>query len=104
MPTEEELAGAGMSPEAAEALRTEYLRQTGQLPPAGGGEGGGSGGRRSSGKRYTLQDVSRAVEGTSHSNQQKQIFETYRQAVAEGKADFSLKELNELFRRNHWHS
>lgn len=104
VPTEEELAGAGMSQEAAEALRTEYLRQTGQLPPAGGGEGGGSGGRRSSGKRYTLQDVSRAVEGTSHSNQQKQIFESYRQAVAEGKADFSLKELNELFRRNHWHS
>ena len=102
-PTEDELARAGMSPEAAAALRSAWLRQTGQLPGSGS-SGGGSGGRGSSSKRYTLKDVSRAVNGASHSNQQKQLFETYRQAVADGKADFSLKELNELYRRNHWHS
>ena len=106
VPTEEELAAAGMSPAAADALRTEYLRQTGQLPAASavGGGGGGSGGSRSSGRRFTLQDVTRAVGEASHSNQQRQLFETYRQAVADGRADFSLRELNELFRRNHWHS
>lgn len=43
MPTAEELAAAGMSQEAADALRNEYLRQTGQLPAAGG-SGNGNGG------------------------------------------------------------
>lgn len=47
MPTEDELAASGMSKEQAEALRREYLRQTGQLEPepgSGGGGGSGSGG------------------------------------------------------------
>ena len=43
MPTAEELAAAGMTQEAADALRNEYLRQTGQLPAAGG-SGNGNGG------------------------------------------------------------
>lgn len=43
-PTQEELAAAGMSQEAADALRNEYLRQTGQLPAGGGAAAGGSGG------------------------------------------------------------
>lgn len=41
-PTPEELAAAGMTQEAADALRNEYLRQTGQLPV--GNVVGGSGG------------------------------------------------------------
>ena len=40
MPTEDELAASGMSKEQAEALRREYLRQTGQLEPGSGGGGG----------------------------------------------------------------
>ena len=44
MPSAEELAAAGMSQEAADALRNEYLRQTGQLPAAGGSGNGGPGG------------------------------------------------------------
>ena len=43
-PSAEELAAAGMTQEAADALRNEYLRQTGQLPAAGGSGSGGSGG------------------------------------------------------------
>lgn len=41
VPTSAELANAGMTQEAANALRTEYLRQTGQLVAPGGGGGGG---------------------------------------------------------------
>lgn len=40
-PTKSELAEAQMTPEAADALRNEFLRQTGQLEVAGGGGGGG---------------------------------------------------------------
>ena len=45
VPTSAELAAAGMTQEAANALRTEYLRQTGQLKAksSGGGYGGGGG-------------------------------------------------------------
>jgi hypothetical protein len=43
-PSPEELAAAGMTQEAADALRNEYLRQTGQLPAAGGTASGGGGG------------------------------------------------------------
>lgn len=41
VPTAEEMEAAGMTKEQAEALRNEYLRQTGQLPvETGGGSGG----------------------------------------------------------------
>jgi hypothetical protein len=43
VPTAEELAAAGMSQEAADALRNEYLRKTGQLPATGGSSGGSPG-------------------------------------------------------------
>jgi len=49
IPTEEELATAGMSVEAAAALRTEYLRATKQLKKKSSGGGGGGGGGGSSG-------------------------------------------------------
>lgn len=42
-PSAQELEAAGMSQQQAEALRHEYLRQTGQLPVEAGGSGGGSG-------------------------------------------------------------
>lgn len=41
VPTAEEMEAAGMTKEQAEALRNEYLRQTGQLPVTSGGSGGG---------------------------------------------------------------
>lgn len=103
VPTEEELSGAGMSQEAAEALRYEYLRQTGQLPPAAGGDSG-SYHYHSSSKKLKLSDVEKAMSGVKHSNQQKALFETYRQAIDSGKAGFSLQQLNQLFRDHHWHS
>lgn len=105
VPTEEELGGAGMSQEAAEALRYEYLRQTGQLPPAENGGGGSSGGyHQSSAKKLKLSDVEKAMDGVKHSNRQKELFESYREAIENGKAGFTLQELNQLFRDHHWHS
>lgn len=100
-PTEEELSAANMSPEAAEALRNEYLRAV-----KGSGSSSGSARRSSSGsaKRYTLQDVTKSMNGATQSNQQKEVYDTYRRAVSDGRANFSLQDLNALFRRNHWHS
>lgn len=49
MPSAEELVAAGMTQEAAETLRNEYLRQTGQLPSTGGGGGYYSGSGNGSG-------------------------------------------------------
>ena len=103
VPTEEELSGAGMSQEAAEALRYEYLRQTGQLPPAAGGDSGGYQ-YHSSSKKLKLSDVEKAMSGVKHSNRQKALFETYKQAIDSGKASFTLQQLNQLFRDHHWHS
>ncbi len=103
VPTEEELSGAGMSQEAAEALRYEYLRQTGQLPPAAGGDSGGYQ-YHSSSKKLKLSDVEKAMDGVKHSNRQKELFETYKQAIDSGKAGFTLQQLNQLFRDHHWHS
>lgn len=48
VPTTAELAAAGMTQEAANALRNEYLRQTGQLKVSSGGGGGYYGGGGSS--------------------------------------------------------
>lgn len=103
VPTEEELSGAGMSQEAAEALRYEYLRQTDQLPPASGGDSGGYY-THSSAKKLKLSDVEKAMDGVKHSNRQKELFESYREAIENGKASFTLQELNQLFRDHHWHS
>ena len=55
--TPEELAAAGMSQEAADALRNEYLRQTGQLPKSGGGGGGGWGGSGGNGDTPPADDL-----------------------------------------------
>ncbi len=104
-PSPEELAAANMSPEAAAALRSAY--QAGQRPASSSSSSySGSGRSSSSGssKRYSLTDVTKSMNGVSNSNQQKEVFNTYSRAVSDGRANFSMKELNELFRRNHWHS
>ena len=45
-----------------------------------------------------------AVGSAKHSNQQKDLYATYRQAVLDGKASFTLKELNNLYRSKHWYN
>ena len=97
------ITDTGMSQEAAEALRYEYLRQTGQLPPAAGGDSGGYQ-YHSSSNKLKLSDVEKAMDGVKHSNRQKELFETYKQAIDSGKASFTLQQLNQLFRDHHWHS
>ena len=64
VPTSAELAAAGMTQEAANALRTEYLRQTGQLAVTAGGGGGGyyGGGGSSSKKKTTTTDKDAAAK------------------------------------------
>ena len=71
-PTDAELAAAGLTREAASALRQEYLRANGLLAPASSGGGGGGGGGSGSGtkkssagsptstKQYTTQQKSAA--------------------------------------------
>ncbi len=105
MPSAEELAAAGMTQEAADAIRNEYLRQTGQLPVAGGSGGGyygGSGGSGGGGKKYTLQDVINDVSGVKHSNQRQDFYMAYQQAIKNGTAGFTQKELDDLFTSKHW--
>ncbi len=108
-PTEEELSAAGMSQAAAEALRREYLRQTGQLPaespaqspaqsPAAGS--GGSGGRQQ--KKLGLDEVIQQARATKQSNQMADLYRACVQAVNEGRAAFSRRELDALWNRHHW--
>ena len=80
-PDQEELDAAGMSEAAAEALRNEYLRKTGQLPGAGANSSGGGGRSRSSGKserKMTLEDVTAAVKGAKRPKEQQQVYDTVR--------------------------
>ncbi len=104
-PTAEELAAAGMSQEAAEALRREYLRQTGQLPAADAGANSGSNtghsGAQQTGK-LTLDEVIRQARATRQSNQMTDLYRSCVQAVNEGRAAFSRRELDELWNRYHW--
>ena len=58
----------------------------------------------SSSKKLKLSDVEKAMDGVKHSNRQKELFETYKQAIDSGKASFTLQQLNQLFRDHHWHS
>lgn len=102
-PGAEELAAAGMSEEAAEALRNEYLRKTGQLPAAGAaGSGGGGRGRSSSGKsqrEITLADVKSAVKAAKQPSEQREVYETVRQAIERGLTTVTLPQLSQLFRQ-----
>ena len=104
-PTAEELAAAGMSQEAAEALRREYLRQTGQLPAADAGANSGSNAGHSGGQqagKLTLDEVIRQARATRQSNQMTDLYRSCVQAVNEGRAAFSRRELDELWNRYHW--
>ena len=103
-PDEEELEASGMSEAAAEALRNEYLRKTGQLPAAGGGSSGGGGRSSSSGKnqrKMTLEDVAAAVKGAKQPGEQQQVYDTVRQAIERGFTAITLPQLNKLFRQYH---
>ena len=103
VPTEEELAAAGMSQEAAEALRREYLRQTGQLPAeSGGGGGAGAGYSGSQQSKLNLDEVIRQAGSARLSGQMKDLYNASAAAVKEGRAAFTLKELNAVWSRNHW--
>ena len=104
-PTEQELTDAGMSAGAAEALREEYLRKTGQLPASDGSGGGGSGSGGSSSKReagLSIDDVLLQARAARNSNQHKELYRASVQAIAQGRADFSRAELDALWRRHHW--
>ena len=73
-PTDDELDAAGMTRDAANRLRTEYLRSTGQLvtnpggSSGGGGVGGSSGGGNTGGNtggtggNYTFRDIAGAYD------------------------------------------
>ena len=105
-PGEEELAAAGMSEEAAEALRNEYLRKTGQLPAVGGGSSGGhsSGGKgrsssQKSQRKISLSDVENAVKNARQPGEQQEVYETVRQAIEQGLSSVTLPQLNQLFRQ-----
>ncbi len=62
-PTDQELAAAGMSREAANALLQEYLRGVTPAATGGGGGGGGGGGRSSSGGSSTTSSDTAANTG-----------------------------------------
>ena len=105
-PDEQELSDAGMSEAAAEALRTEYLRKTGQLPAAGAGRSGGSGGGRSgssakSDRKMSLAEVEKAVKNAKQAGEQQQVYETVRQAIERGLTAVTLPQLDQLFRQYH---
>lgn len=102
MPSAEELAAAGMTQEAADAIRNEYLRQTGQLPAAGGSGGGGGGGNPGRGEKITLQGIEQRGKDAKHSNQRLDLYNWAMGEVKAGRADFTASQLNAMFSRNHW--
>ena len=88
VPSSAELAAAGMTQKAANALRTEFLRQTGQLPAPAVALGGGGGGGDYGGNRTLKQmaddlrkqgvvpeDINNAVRAyaSDHGNSQKEV-------------------------------
>ena len=85
VPTSAELQAAGMSNEAANALRTEYLRQTGQLPAAGGGGwGGGGGSGGGGGVKLTANDIWRMANDENITKNYAGAAEIVNQAASQG--------------------
>lgn len=88
VPTDAELANAGMTAEAANALRTEFLRQTGQLVVAGGGGGGGGRGGGYTPKggddTVTATEVWRAANNYNAAGQYDKAAATVNAAAAKG--------------------
>ena len=98
-PTDDELAAAGMTREAANALRNEYLRANGLLntgsngttytPPAGDGN------------KYTLEDLYNDVFSTKNSSNRQDWLRTYSQAIKNGQTAFTQKEFNDFMEKYH---
>ena len=97
VPTTAELAAAGMTQEAANALRNEYLRATGQLKVSsgGGGYGGGSsrgggggggggvgGGKKTEATKYREQVLKNLNNGVSRADTIKDIQQDLKNGVA----------------------
>jgi len=76
-PTDAELAAAGLTRAAANALRQDYLRANGLLPVAASSGGGGGGGGRSSGGM-----INTLVEQKNYT--QDQVMKAYNNAVKSG--------------------
>jgi hypothetical protein len=100
-PTAEELSAAGMSQEAADALRREYLRQTGQLPAEDAAQAAPQAGGRTR-QKLSLDQVIQQAAAARHSNQQRDLYLSSLQAIQEGRASFTRKELDSLWNRHHW--
>lgn len=98
-PTDDELAAAGMTREAADALRNEYLRANGLLntggytytpdPPPGGGD------------KYTLDDLAKDLASVKHGNQKEDFIRSYQEAMKNGMTTFTQAQLNKFLRDNH---
>lgn len=106
-PSPEELAAAGMTQEAADALRNEYLRQTGQLPAAGGGGGGNPNYTPPSEKASLDGILERATKGPNGDGKVPSGFreDLYRWAVAQidqGNANYTREQLNAMWNKYHW--
>ena len=85
-PTDAELAAAGLTREAASALRQEYLRANGLLAPASSGGGGGGGGGGGS-KKSTGGMINTLVEQKkTATTAQKKAANAITQATAAAKA------------------
>lgn len=106
-PTDEELAAAGMTREAAEAIRREFFRQN----PDAAGTTSSSGGTyygydpNANGKgntKYNLSDLGDKIMQAKHSNQREDLINAMRQEVANGNTNFTMAELNQYLRQNHW--
>ncbi len=108
IPSDEELAAAGMTQEAADALRREYLRKTGQpgwrvntaeqrsQPAAAGSAAAQSAG----GGKLSLSDMLQELRSLKTDRQRQALYDAGLQAVDQGKASFTKKELSDLLRRH----
>lgn len=104
-PTDDELASAGMTREAATALRNEYLRANGlaavTTTSSGGGSGGGGSGGGGGNKKYTLADFEKDVAQARHSNQVQDLYRAYAEAVKAGNTTFTRKQLDAYMNEHH---
>ncbi|MBR5094101.1 MAG: hypothetical protein IK095_03315 [Oscillospiraceae bacterium] len=102
--TPEELQAAGLSQEAADALRNEFYRSRGL--PVPGAEAAATTQYvyvpQDGETKYTLEDALQDAQSVKHSNQREEIFRTYQQAIANGQTNFTLAQLQALWTKNHW--
>lgn len=111
MPSADELAAAGMTQEAADALRNEYLRQTGQLPATGGGGGGNgpqwtySGDPPKTGA-MSIDDLEKSLlnnkEFMGNSGAKIDYYKAWQAEINAGNVGFTQKDLDALWNKHHW--